>query len=310
MKILSRILSLTMIFCAMAALSACDDDDYSQVAVDVRGVSKNAQMYSGDVLELDIYVVAHDTRLTNFLIESYDTRTGNKILLEKPLNGSTEEIKYYYTAPAIDTDELNVRLSFTATDDTGYKRTVTREIKVLRRDQPLEERSGVTLYCDEDNASRPDGYSFAEMRPLIVSLVEPTLVDLYIPAVNPEDLPNPDDMPAVVREWRTMTDINFARSNSFDFSNATSINITSAYQSSVRAPRITNLHSGDIVLVGRGAKPVAAVQIVDIIVGQSLQQSRYILNIKAIKSVPQDAPDEPDGPDNPDTPNDPGEPQE
>lgn len=294
-----------MIFCAMIALNACDDDDYSQVAVDVRGIGKNAQMYSGDVLEISIYAVAHDTRLANFMIESYDTRTGNKVLLEKQLTGGSEEIKYYYTAPAIDIEELTVRLSFTATDDTGYKRTVTRDIKVLRRDQPLEERTGVTLYCDEDNASRPDGYSFAEMRPLIVSLVEPSLVDLYIPAIDPDDLPDPDDMPAVVREWRTMTDINFARNNSFDFSNATSINITSAYQSSVRAPRITNLHSGDIVLVGRGTEPVAAVQIVDIIVGQSLQQSRYILNIKAIKGTPQDNPEQPDVPDVPDNPDTP-----
>ncbi len=290
----------------MSLLWSCDEDQESRLAIALGGISNKTELYSGEVLEVNIYITAPSNTLTRFTIESFDSNAGNSMLLDQALSGNTAEFKYYYTAPQISTPEAAVKLTFTASDDTGYTHAVMREIKILRREQQLEERSGVILYCEESNGTHPDGYSFAQMRPLIVSLVDESLVDLYIPTVDPADLPASSDMPRVVREWRSMTDMEFARNNSFDFSNATSINIEAAYQSSIRAPRITNLTSGDVVLVGRGPEPAAAIQVVDVIVGESLAQSRFVLNIKAIKSETTDAPDNPD----PDIPADPDDQQE
>ncbi len=299
MKSITRLLTFALILGSLFTLASCDEDQESRLVIALGGITNKTELYSGEVLEVSIYVTAPDNTLTHFTIESFNSTTGNAVLLDRELTGHTQEFKYYYTAPQIATPEADVRLSFTATDNTGYRHTITRDIKILRREQQLEERSGVILYCEESNGTHPDGYSFAEMRPLIVSLVDPSIVDLYVPEIDPADLPDPDDMPKVVREWRSMTDMEFARNNSFDFSNATSINIAAGYESSIRAPRITNLTSGDVVLVGRGTEPVAAIQVVDVIVGETLAQSRFVLNIKAIKSETTDKPavDEPEDPD-------------
>lgn len=270
----------------IVTITSCDsDEEIAQVAVSIEGINNSTEVYAGEVLEIQLFATTTSSSLSRALIESYDLQRGRTVLEDIPLNQAKWNYNYYYTAPTLKDNSTTVKFTFAVTDNTGFTRTIVREIRVLRRDSPLEERSGVVLYCSDLDGMRPDAYCFSEMRPVIRSLVNPDLVDLYIPGFSDLELPDPQNPPVLIREWRTGTDLNFARSNSFDYSNATSTTIASAYESSIRAPKVTNLRSGDVILIGRETLPMAVIQVVDIIEGTDVSNSRYLLNIKAIKKA-------------------------
>lgn len=299
---------------AVLGFTSCESDETdSQIAVDLKGIKNNEEVYAGDILQLKVFATTSNT-LSSLKVSLFNKEQGKTVIEDRPIGGKTFDDYIYITVPYLTEERTELTISVAFTDNTGYSRVVERLVYVLRRDEPLEERSGVVLYCSTDMDSKPNGYCFSEMRPLISTLVADKLVDLYIPDVADIDLPDPTNPPSIIDQWCTMTDINFARSSNFDFSKASSLNIASAYQASIRAPKITKLHSGDIILVGRGVTALGVIQIVDMINAGSLNESRYILNIKIIKSAmpyePEDKPgdnpddnpdDQPDEPASPDT---------
>lgn len=269
------------------ALTACSDEkEGNQISVMVSGIDNgHTVVEAGHILDISLYAETTASSFTNLRIESFNAKSGNTVLLDSVISGNIYNNRFYFKAPELGAETIDNRLAFKFTDVTGFTRTVERTIRIAGRNKPLEERSGVILYCSTNGDSQPDAYCFSQMRPIIAALVDSALIDLYIPEVGSLELPDPQNPPAVVTEWRTNTDLNFARSNSFDFGGATSANIEAAYESSTRAPRITNLRSGDIVLVGRDSQPLAAIQIVELFATDNINSSRYHLNIKAIKSA-------------------------
>lgn len=278
---------------ALLGFASCEsDEDDAQIAVDVTGIKNNAEVYAGEILQLKVFATTTSSSLSDLKISLYNKEQGSSVIDQRALAGQTFDEYIYLTVPYLTEERAELTINVAFTDNTGYTRAVERLVYVLRRDEPMEERSGVVLYCSTDMDSKPNGYCFSEMRPLICSLVDDSLIDLYIPDIAEIDLPDPTNPPTIINQWSTKTDLNFARSSNFDFSKATSLNIASAYQASIRAPKITMLRSGDIVLVGRGAEPLGVIQIVDMINAGSLSESRYILNLKVIKSAMPYEPEE------------------
>lgn len=287
------LLAFLIAILTIASTSCESDEEDAQIAVSVSGIENKSEVRAGDILQIKVFAQTTSKSLARLKVSAYDKEKGQQTVTDIAISGTIYDDYVYYHTPYLEAERAEIVLSFTVSDNTGYSRTIERTIYAIRRDEPLEERSGIVLYCDDDMDTKPDGYCFSEMRPVTVGLVDDYLVDFYIPAVTEIDLPDPLDAPTIVRQWWSKTDINFARSSNFDFSKASSENISSAYESSIRAPRITNLRSGDIVLVGRGSKPLGVIQIVDMIDGGRLTESRYILNIKAIKSaLPYERPEE------------------
>lgn len=257
-------------------LTACtEDEEASIIAIDLDGIEENTYINSGEILEMPIKAFASEVDLTNFKLECYNKYDGKSTLIDSMITGKSFVYDYYYRAPLLQGDTTEVSFTVTFTNASGYTNVAKRQVNVVRQDGALDERSGVMLYCNDANGSRPNAYCFSEMTPVITSVTDSAKIDMYIPA--------PEIGQTVVREWLTNTDINFARNNSFDFSNATDRSVQASYSTSIHNPKITDIKDGDIILIGRNSIPLGVIQVVDILDPDNINESRYLLNIKVIK---------------------------
>lgn len=96
------------------------------------------------------------------------------------------------------------------------------------------------------NSGREDGFSLsAPSQTFICNLSDSTRIDIYAYS-------NPNDKTKQLsREWRTNTDVEFIKNNTFDYVNATSISIENIYRSSVRSNHVKDLKRSDIIIVGK-----------------------------------------------------------
>ncbi len=257
-------------------LQACDEEDEPGnpvfIATDIMGLTN---VYSNTYKKIKIEINSSDIELARMGISSYDELRGNIGLLDSAISGRKLSCEFLYNVPMLANDSVTVTLKFTATDRNGYTQAMSRRLLVIAKDYKLEEVSGITLYTNEIN-DHPNGICLENMRPLIVSLADSAAIDIYthVDKETPEIL---------TREWRSNTDIYFARANQFDYANATNRSVTEAFGNAVANPRISQIERDDIILVGRGNKAIGAIKVVQLYDEPGLENDRYLINIKKIR---------------------------
>ncbi|MCM1109309.1 MAG: hypothetical protein NC388_09745 [Clostridium sp.] len=231
-------------------------------------------VYSNTYQRIKIEINSCDTELARMVISSYDNLRGNINLIDSVLNGKKLSYEFLYKAPMLPNDSITVTLNISASDKNGYTQKTSRKLLILAKDYRLEELAGITLYTNEIN-DHPNGIYLEEMRPLIVSMADSATIDIYayLDANTPEVL---------TQEWRSNTDIYFARANQFDYANATNRSVTEAFGNAIANPRISRISKDDIILIGRTNKAIGAIKVVQLYDDPGIENDRYIINIKKI----------------------------
>ena len=207
-------------------------------------------------------------------INSYDNLRGNIKLMDSTLDNRFVSYEFLYMVPMLQKDSTTVTLNISASDKNGYTQTISRRLLVIAQDYKLEEVSGITLYTDE-SGDHSNGICLETLRPLIVSLADSADIDIY--TYRDEDTPE-----TLTREWRSNTDIYFARANTFDYANATNRSVTETFGSIVAHPRISKIERDDIILVGRGNRALGVIKVVQLYDEPGSNSDRYLINIKKI----------------------------
>lgn len=242
------------------------------ITTDIKGIT---DVYSNTYKKIKIEISSIDTELRRMEINSYDNLRGNIGLLDSALSSKKLSYEYLYSVPMLQKDSTIVTLNISATDQNGYTQKVSRRLLIIAQDYRLEETAGITLYTDEYK-DHPNGICMENLRPIIVSLADSAAIDIYTYT----DENNPGTL---TKEWRSNTDIYFARANTFDYANATNRTLTETFGSVVANPRISRIEKDDIILVGRGNRALGAIKVVQIYDEDGSENDRYLINIKKIK---------------------------
>lgn len=265
---------LTALLLTLALASCGEDEEGSPVFITAR-IPAGATVYSNTYEKITVEATSTGAQLSRFGVSSFDALRGNVVLLDSLIGGTALSCDFLYKVPMLAQDSVKVKLTFTVAAADGFEQRVTRQLTVVQREYKLEEVAGLTLYATE-GGDHPNALRLADLRPLVASLADSADIDLYthLDESDPETLS---------REWRTQTDVYFARANQFDYANATNHSVSEAFGSAVANPRIKNIQKNDIILVGRGNQAVAAIKVAQLYDETGADNDRYILNIKKIK---------------------------
>lgn len=273
---MNRFLRIFFIVCCAVSLFSCDDDvkDESDVAVFIEpGASAKVVMSSGDKYRyhLDFYTT-HD-RVQRLSVTSFDQYQGEIVVKDTSWNARTDSYDFIYTAPFIDRDSLQIRLTFNAWDNEGNKCEAVRTLLVLNKQVLMAEQSGIVLWNTE--TGRPDALMFQSPSKTYNLLATPDSADADMFIDTDREFEN-------VRV-KTNTGAKFVRNNSFDYAAATMVSLQSVYSGSRHDDMIDNLRVNDIVLVGHGDRAEGVFRVANIIRTGEADERCVQLSFKVLK---------------------------
>lgn len=259
----------------LPCFTACDDEDDASPVTLFTDFIRTGTLYSNSMYEINLEANSIKGHLSTIDISTFDSERGVVAVWDSTLNGTSFKHTYYYKAPQLKNDSTVIKMTISVTNTEGDESNFIYSYLIVQRDYQLEETSGITLYSMETD-EHPNGLCLENLRPLMVSLADSASIDIY---THMDD----QDPSTLAREWRTNTDIYFARVNTFDYAGATQKSVTETFASSIGNPRIKDLKNDDIILVGRGNRAIGAIKIIQVFDEQGSENDRYLINIKRIK---------------------------
>lgn len=258
-----------------AVLSACDDDDEEAAIAIIPDFWGTQTVNSSSVLYLNFTVQANQADLKTFKITALPQDMERETLVDSVIDGRKFLYELTYRAPQYSTDTTDVTLTISATDVNGNSQSIYKALQVIATTISLTEYGSFSMYTTEVN-DHTNGFCFSTLKPIITSLADSADIDIY-PYI---DENNTDSLTCT---WRSNTDINFVRANSFDYANATNRSVTNTYESSTYLPRIQNLADDDIILVGREGDALGVIKILLVDDADGQNSDRYVFSVKVIE---------------------------
>lgn len=213
--------------------------------------------------------------LENITMTSFDKEYGTQQLFDTVLNKKNVRLDYEYDIPVFTEDSVKVRLSLRAVDCQGAEQEVAYNVTVVNPDITLKEKSGLVVYSGKSN--KENAFSLLDPSSTFNSLLaDSAKIDIYDYVVS-------ENNEALDLTWKTNTDVDFVKVNSFDYVNATSKSVSSVYNSSKKNSYVNNIQSNDIIIVGKGNSPWGVFFIANVFDVDGVDDDRYLVNYKSIK---------------------------
>lgn len=258
---------------ASLLLGGCNsEDDASEVTLFVTPSALTAG--GGEMIYFDIRAQTRHEHIARFEIDSFDA-DGTRELFRAEPGTQSYSYRYFYQTPNVAIDSTRIELTFRATDNLGNIQVQQTALIVRNNTSPLPEKSGITLWSPL--SGKPDGFSLASVQPILCATAAPDEIDIYLHAD-----PDADPSDALPREWRTRTDVRFAKANNFDYAAATKTALSALYTNSIRSNYVRGLAVDDVVLVGRPDQVWGVIKIVGIFDEEGTANDRYLINLKTI----------------------------
>ncbi len=264
---------------------SCDEDSLSSLYFTVKidgSEMGTVKALSNTTKKISITGAANETRINRLTISTFDSERGEVLLLDTALNNIQEiSYDYFYKVPMLKATTVDLTMTFKLYASDGFEQKWTRQFVVVSNDYYLEEKAGLFLYATE-NADHANGLCLRNLTPIKVSLADSAQIDVYTYV----DESNPD---LLTCEWRTNTDINFARANNFDYANATNRSVAYAYETTLRYPTIKDIREDDIILIGRGTEVLGVIRVVLVSDEDGSDRDRYMINVKCLRDKVTDS---------------------
>lgn len=248
---MKQIVRLLLLCLTMPFLAACDTDDdhgLSDIALIVKpSATDSVSLQSGDK---QLYALQYYTntggRVNRLQIKSLDTEYGEQTLLDTAYAESVKEATFVYAAPQSSKETLKVRLTFTIWESEGNKTQQTRYVYVANKQLMLQEVGPIVLYMADDKA---DALMFNTPTQTFIHILEATdrKVDMYLEVDTLAE-------GGYSLSFLSGTQARFVRANSFDYASANTMAIQTVYANSVRAAKVGELQTNDIIIVGHNAQ--------------------------------------------------------
>lgn len=265
-KILFTIFSVVILF------TSCTKES-SPVNILVSRYGEDTIVQAGSLVSFHIRTFSEKSTVKKVSVSSLESENGTLHLWDTLLDIKAAEFDYVYKAPFYtQNEETKVQLTFTATSNEGEETKMTVSI-IVSKGGALTAYDGVIMYSAL--SSDRNGFNLSMAQTLYTATADSTNVDIY-------DYFNPDNTDSTMLgcEWRSKTGVLFVRYNDFNFTGATISSLHYAYEAGAKYTSIPNLQTGDIILVGRGANEIGAIQITAIYDDEGTVSDRYIFNFK------------------------------
>ena len=232
----------------------------------------------GDVVSGEQYILFHIKAYSESDIvsrigcNSFDSENGIRKVFDTLLNAKHAEFdqsiwtQYFTTA-----ENMKVKYTFSAYTSKGECINQVVYIKVIGN-VPLIPYENIVMYsgCTE----KQNGLSLRWVTPVITQTEDTTTIDVY-------DYHDPSTDPSVLsRQWRSKTDLKFVRYNDFNFPAATVKYLHDSFLAGNKYSSISDLKTGDIILVGRLNEAIGVFQIQNIYDEEGFENDRYELTFK------------------------------
>ncbi len=222
-----------------------------------------------------IVCMTENEYIENITMSSFDKEYGARQLMDTLVNKKNVKLDYEYTVPVFTEDSVKVQLSFKAVDNLGYEQTATYNVMVINPDVILKEKSGLVVYSGK--SEKENAFSLTDPSSTFKSeLADSAKIDIYDYVLNGDN----DDLDLI---WKTNTDVDFIKVNSFDYVNASVKSIVGVYNSSKRNDYVNDIRSNDIIIVGKGGKPWGVFFIANVFDDDGIDNDRYLVNYKSLK---------------------------
>lgn len=204
--------------------------------------------------------------------KSFDAENGIQTVFDTLINAKEAEFDcpvftHYFTTA----EEMKVKYTFTAYASNGESISQVAYIQVIGN-VPLVPYENILMYsgCTE----KTNGLSLQWVTPVIVQTADTATIDVY-------DYHDPlSDSAVLSRQWRSQSGLQFVRYNDFNFPAATVKYLHDSYLAGNKFSSVSNLNTGDIILVGRGNEAIGVFQIQNIYDEEGYENDRYELTFK------------------------------
>ena len=272
---------LISLLLSLLAIGCYNEDDASDIIIFVSPSVNTAK--GGEKIYFDIEAKTIHQQLINFKIEAFDNINGESLLYNKQLSQNKFNYRYIYDVPNITTPSLDIELVFSAEDNVGNVQRIILNLHVESSDERLDELTSITLYSP--HSGKDDAFSF-RLRQRVKSS-ESDIADLDIVVIA-----DSTHNERLSRNWGSMTDIRFCRSNNFNYAVASQQSLEAVYKNSITSATINNLEIDDIILVGNQSDAFGVIKIINIYDEEGVDYDRYDINIKIANIVTGDVPDD------------------
>ena len=278
-----RIVYSFLLLVAVSFFASCSSEkDASDIVVFVKNEVPDT-LTVGKYIPLKIFAITPNEYIKEISVSTFDPDNGEMLNHTEVLDTRVQEyqFEYLYQVPLVSSKGVEIKIYIEALDNFGNKDrfTLTRQVMGAY----LKELSGLELYnpLTENN----DGFN-TNVRSTVrkaTLAIEDEPVSFWLRQFSDEEkLLLPENLPL---EWNVSSAdsrITFARSNSFNYAEATSFTLEAAYSSMKTDNYVSQIKQGDIILVGVDNKAWGAVQVLYIIDAPGVDDDRMIVNVKTI----------------------------
>ena len=278
-----RIVYFLCLLVSLSFLVSCSSqNDASEIVVFVKNEVPDT-LTVGKYVPLKIFAITTNECIKEISVSTFDPDNGEVLNHIEVLDARVQEyqFEYLYQVPLVSSKSAEIKIYIDALDNLGNKARYTLKRQVLGAN--LKELSGLE-FCNPLTENN-DGFNVATRstvrKAMLVADDEP--VSFWLRQFTDEEkLLLPENLPLEFNTCSTGSRITFARSNSFNYAEATSFTLEAAYSSMKTDNYVSQIKHGDIILVGVDDKAWGAVQVLYIIDVPGVDDDRMIVNIKTI----------------------------
>lgn len=272
--------------CLLATVSffvSCSfEKDTSDIVVFIKNKVPDT-LTVGKYVPLDIFAITPNEYIKEISISTFDPDNGEVLNHVEVLDARVQEyqFEYLYQVPLVSSKSAEIKIYVDASDNLGNRTRFTLRRQV--QGAYLKELSGLEFYnpLTENN----DGFNTnakSTVRKAMLAMDDEPVSFWLRQFTDEEKLLSPENLPL---EWNTCitgSRVTFARSNSFNYADATSFALEAAYSSMKTDNYVSQIKQGDIILVGVDNKAWGAVLVLYVIDAPGVDDDRMIVNIKTI----------------------------
>lgn len=249
-------------------ISSCNEKDESDAIIIAKTINPKEYYKAGETIIFEIESFANKGIINSIDINTI-TSYGITSLLDTIIDNEETNFLFQYNVPQYDADTLNVQFKFKVNCSTGKSSEMTKTHYILGDIylNPAE----YTMFASYKNEK--NGFSISRNEIIDCETTDSTYIDLY-------DYSNDSTM-ILSREWRSMTGLQFARFNDFDFENANYSSVTNAYSNSNKMSKLLNVNNEDIILVGK-ENALGVIKVINVFDETDPMQDRYYFIFKGI----------------------------
>jgi hypothetical protein len=210
-------------------------------------------------------------------VESVDGLNGIQSVFDSSFNFKKINYLFDYVVPAYP-DSTESLLIFTLLNDEGDQIQIAKRLFINKGAASVKETSGNIMYSSL--SAEPSAFSLAQLTPAFLADSLTRSLDMIDASTTQK---NGDG--SLSRTWISRTDLLFVKFSGFNYAAADAISISSSYKNGVKLSSATNLKDSDVLIVGRGNKAIAAIQIITVIDAAGYTNDKYVFSIKKLEGA-------------------------